>query len=39
MTDQDHLDRINALTRNARQTWFALLAALVFVGIYLMWVV
>jgi uncharacterized protein YjbI with pentapeptide repeats len=36
MTDQDHLDRINALTRNARQTWFALLAALVFVGITLM---
>lgn len=36
MTDQDHLDRINALTRNARSTWFALLAALVFVGITLM---
>lgn len=36
MTDQDHLDRINALTNNARSTWFALLAALVFVGITLM---
>ncbi len=36
MTDQDHLDRINALTSNARQTWFALLAALVFIGITLM---
>ncbi|MDW3221892.1 MAG: pentapeptide repeat-containing protein [Paracoccaceae bacterium] len=36
MTDQDHLDRINALTHNARSTWFALLAALVFVGITLM---
>lgn len=36
MTDQDHLDRIDALTRNARNTWFALLAALVFVTITLM---
>lgn len=36
MTDQDHLDRINALTQNARSTWFTLLAALVFVGITLM---
>lgn len=36
MTDQDHLDRINALTANARNTWFVLLAALVFVGITLM---
>lgn len=36
MTDDAHLERINALTRNARQTWFALLAALVFVGITLM---
>ncbi|MEM9910980.1 MAG: pentapeptide repeat-containing protein [Pseudomonadota bacterium] len=36
MTDDDHLKRINALTSNARQTWFALLAALVFVGITLM---
>ncbi|ABG32474.1 pentapeptide repeat-containing protein [Roseobacter denitrificans] len=36
MTDQDHLDRINALTANARTTWFALLAALAFVGITLM---
>lgn len=35
--NQDHcLDRINALTRNARNTWFALLAALVFVTITLM---
>ncbi|MEM9577160.1 MAG: pentapeptide repeat-containing protein [Pseudomonadota bacterium] len=36
MTDQDHLRRIDALTQNARSTWFALLAALVFVGITLM---
>lgn len=36
MTDQDHLDRIDALTRNARNTWFGLLGALVFVGITLM---
>ena len=36
MTDQDHIDRIDALTRNARNTWFTLLAALVFVGITLM---
>ncbi|MEL7515752.1 MAG: pentapeptide repeat-containing protein [Pseudomonadota bacterium] len=36
MTDDDHLDRINALTRNARNTWFGLLGALVFVGITLM---
>ncbi|MEM6376006.1 MAG: pentapeptide repeat-containing protein [Pseudomonadota bacterium] len=36
MKDDDHLKRINALTSNARQTWFALLAALVFVGITLM---
>jgi uncharacterized protein YjbI with pentapeptide repeats len=31
----DHIAQINALTRNARNTWFALLAALVFVGITL----
>jgi hypothetical protein len=36
VTDQDHVERINALTRNARATWFTLLAALVFVGITLM---
>lgn len=36
MDDQQHLDRINALTRNARSSWFALLAALVFVAITLM---
>ncbi|WP_299409534.1 pentapeptide repeat-containing protein [uncultured Roseobacter sp.] len=36
MRDQDHLNRINALTSNARNTWFALLGALVFVGITLM---
>ncbi len=30
------IDRINALTSNARSTWFALLGALVFVGITLM---
>lgn len=36
MRDQDHLNRINALTNNARNTWFALLGALVFVGITLM---
>ncbi|MGC1497374.1 MAG: pentapeptide repeat-containing protein [Sulfitobacter sp.] len=36
MTDQDHIERINALTRNARNTWFALLGVLVFVGITLM---
>lgn len=35
MTDDDHLERINALTCNVRQSWFALLAALVFVGIRL----
>jgi uncharacterized protein YjbI with pentapeptide repeats len=33
MTD---IERINALTTNARNTWFVLLAALVFVGITLM---
>ena len=33
MTD---IERINALTTNARNTWFALLAALVFVGITLL---
>ena len=36
MTDQDHIDRIDALTRNARNTWFTLLAALVFVSVTLM---
>ena len=39
MTDKlpdEMLKRIDALTRNARTTWFALLAALVFVGITLM---
>lgn len=36
MNDQHHLERINALTRNARTTWFTLLAALVFVSITLM---
>ncbi|MEP5092211.1 MAG: hypothetical protein ABJR23_22540, partial [Paracoccaceae bacterium] len=36
MTDQDHVDRIDALTRNARNTWFTLLAALVFVSVTLM---
>lgn len=32
----DEIDRINALTSNARNTWFALLGVLVFVGITLM---
>ena len=32
----DHVTRINALTTNARNTWFALLAALVFVGVTLL---
>jgi uncharacterized protein YjbI with pentapeptide repeats len=32
----DAIERINALTRNARSTWFALLGVLVFVGITLM---
>lgn len=36
MTDQDHIDRIDALTRYARNTWFTLLAALVFVSVTLM---
>ena len=36
MTDQGHIDRIDALTRNARNTWFTLLAALVFVSVTLM---
>ena len=36
MTDTDPLERINALTRNARNTWFGLLGVLVFVGITLM---
>lgn len=36
MDDQQHLDRINALTRNARSSWFVLLAAHVFVAITLM---
>jgi hypothetical protein len=36
MTDRDHIDRIDALTRNARNTWFTLLAALVFVSVTLM---
>lgn len=33
MTDQDHLERINALTRTARTTWLVLLAGLVSVGV------
>ncbi|WP_299674758.1 hypothetical protein [uncultured Roseobacter sp.] len=33
MTDDDHLKHIHALTTNARNTWFVLLAALIFVGI------
>lgn len=32
----DDIARINALTTNARNTWFALLGVLVFVGITLM---
>lgn len=32
----DHIERINALTTNARNTWFALLGALIFVGVTLM---
>ncbi len=32
----NEIDRINALTSNARKTWFALLGVLVFVGITLM---
>lgn len=36
MNKPDDLDRINALTRTARSTWFALLAALVFIGFTLM---
>ncbi len=32
----DPVTRINALTNNARNTWFALLAALVFVGVTLL---
>ena len=36
VTEQDHLERINALTRNARAAWFAMLATLVFVTITLM---
>lgn len=32
----DHVARIDAITRNARTTWFALLAALVFVGVTLL---
>ncbi|WP_424830327.1 pentapeptide repeat-containing protein [Ruegeria sp.] len=32
----DAIDRINALTNNARNTWFALLGVLVFVGLTLM---
>ncbi|PSL20463.1 hypothetical protein [Shimia abyssi] len=31
-----HVERIDALTRNARSTWFGLLSALLFVGITLM---
>ena len=31
MSDDDHINRINALIQNARTTWFALLAALVMV--------
>ncbi len=32
----DPIERIDALTRNARNTWFALLSALLFVGVTLM---
>lgn len=31
-----HINRIDAITKNARNTWFALLAALVFVGVTLL---
>ncbi|MEL6620363.1 MAG: pentapeptide repeat-containing protein [Pseudomonadota bacterium] len=36
MADAEHIARINALIQNARNTWFALLAALVFVGVTLL---
>ena len=35
-TMSDPIYRIDALTKNARTTWFALLGALIFVGVALM---
>ncbi len=36
MSENPQVTRINALTQNARTTWFALLSVLLFVGVTLM---